>query len=156
MAEKKITIESLGIKYGLYLFGGLVAYFLIMKLFGLHEVVELRFFNFVILIAAVYSALKYFKKKSGSVLTYFRGIGIGVLTSFVGVIPFAIFIGFYLGFMDQELMQTIKSDQAAYITYINPFSLSFVIALEGMISGFFTTFILMQYLKTSHLENPTE
>lgn len=156
MPEKKITIENVGIRYGLYLLAGLITFFLLMGLVGLQGMIELRFLNFIILFVVVYLALTYYKKKNNNILTYFRGLGLGVFISLVGAIPFAIFIGFYLGVLNQELMETIKNEWSAYATYINPFSISFVIALEGAISGFFTAFILMQYLKNSHMENPTE
>lgn len=156
MPEKKLTIESSGIRYGIYLFVSLVAFFLLMKLLGLAEIVGLRYFNFLILLVVLYLALSEYKKKSNGVMTYFRGLGLGVVTSLVGAIPFAVFIGIYLGVLDPGLMETIRDQWSAYATYINPFSLSFVVALEGAISGFLTSYVLLQYLRTSHMENPTE
>lgn len=156
MEKKTCTIEKVGIKYGLFLAGGLVAYFLLMKLLGLEDILELRFLNIFILIAAVVGAIKFYKKNCSTLMTYFKGIGVGVFTSMVGAVIFALFMGLYLGILDPSFLENIKSEWSAYAAHINPFTISFIIVLEGTISGFFTTFIAMQYYKLSHAENPTE
>lgn len=156
MDKNAITVEKVGIKYGLFLAGGLIGYFLFMKLFGLEDILELRFLNVIILVLAVVGALKFYKKNSDALMTYFKGIGVGVLTSMVGALIFALFMGIYLGFIDPVFLDSIKNEWSSYTAHINPFTISFIIVLEGTISGFFTTFIAMQYFKVTHAENPTE
>lgn len=156
MKKESCSIEKVGIRYGLYLAGGLIFYFLIMKLLGLEKIMELRFLNLFILIAAVVTAIQYYKRNCVNLMSYFKGMGVGILTSMIGAAVFAIFMGFYLGVLDRSFLEYIKGEWSGYDNHINPFSLSFIILLEGAISGFFTTFISMQYLKLSHAENPTE
>lgn len=156
MKKGTCSIEKVGLRYGAYLAGGLIAYFLLMKLLGFERVMELRFLNLFILIGAVVSAIKFYKDNCSTLMTYFKGMGVGILTSMIGAVIFALFMGIYLGVFDQQFLQYIREEWSSYATHINPFTLSFIIVLEGTISGFFTTFISMQYMKLSHAENPTE
>jgi len=156
MDNKNCTVEKVGIRYGLFLAGGLIAYFLLMQLLGLADILELRFLNLFILIAAVVGALKYYKKHSNHLMTYFKGIGVGVFTSMVGAVIFALFMGVYLGVIAPGFYETIRSEAPTYASQITPVTVSFVILLEGVISGFMTTFIAMQWYKVPHGENPTE
>jgi uncharacterized membrane protein len=47
--------------YGLRIAGGLILYFIVMKILGLGHHVELRLINLVILTVGIYTALKKFK-----------------------------------------------------------------------------------------------
>ncbi len=147
MASKEITVEKVAVKYGLIIFTSLVAYFLIMKWVGLFEIHELRGLNFFILFAGVWKALTYFKKEVG--FSYFEGIGLGALTALIGVVPFALFIFFYLQ-ADAQFMANIVAHEA-YGQYLNPYILAFLIAFEGGISGVLVSFGMMQYLKKSRM-----
>ncbi len=151
MEENKLSVESVAIKYGLYTTGGLIAYFLIMKLLGLVHVIELRGFNLFIIIGGILMGMRNFKAKTGGPIVYLQGIGLGLLISAVAVVIFAIFVFAYLQ-MDNSLMETIKQKES-FGRFLNPYILAFVIALEGVASGFIATFVIMQYMKRSHLSN---
>ena len=144
---RNLSLEKVAVKYGLIVFGSLVLYFLIMKWAGLFEIHELRSLNFIILIIGVWKALNYAKKKSD--LKYFEGIGLGALTSLIGVIPFALFIFFYLQ-ADPQFLANIKATEA-FGQYLNPYILAFLIAFEGGISGILVSFGMMQYLKKGRM-----
>ena len=156
MKTEACSIEKIGLRYGAYLAGGLIAYFLLMKLLGFERIMGLRFLDLFIQIAAVVTAIQYYKRHCGALMSYFKGMAVGILTSMIGAVVFAVFMGLYLGFLDTPFLEYIRSQWSGYDNYINPFSLAFVILLEGTISGFFTTFISMQYMKLTHAENPTE
>jgi len=147
MKPSSSSLEGVGIRYGLFMTLGLIAYFLIMKLVGLVHVIELRTVNAVILVTFVWLGLKKFENQHDHEIEYLQGIGLGILTSAVGVILFSIFIFFYLQ-LDNDLMASIR-DRETFGQYLNPYILAFVIALEGIASGFIATFIIMQYLKKS-------
>ncbi len=156
MQNNSCTVEKVGFKYGLFLAGGLIAYFLFMQLLGLADILELRFLNLFILIAAVVGALKYYKKHCDNPMTYFKGMGVGIFTSMIGAVIFAFFMGVYLGIVAPNFYETIRSEWPDYASQITPVTISFVVLLEGAISGFMTTFIAMQWYKVPHGENPTE
>lgn len=144
------SVEALAIRYGLYTTAGLIAYFLLMKLFGLVHIVELRALNLFVLLPGIILALRALKRQHGTVV-YLQGIGLGIMTSAIGVVAFALFVFIYLQ-MDPVLMQAIVQNES-FGEYLNPYILGFVVALEGTASGFIATFVIMQYLKRSHLTN---
>jgi hypothetical protein len=147
MASNNLSVEKVAIKYGLIIFLSLVLYFFFMKLIGLFEIHELRGLNFFIMIAGIWKALTYYKKKGN--LEFFEGIGLGSLTALIGVIPFAIFIFFYLQ-VDSQFLANIVAHES-FGQYFNPYILAFLIAFEGGISGVFVSFGMMQYLKKGRM-----
>ncbi len=149
MENNKYTIQDIAIRYGLMTTVGLTAYFLICKLVGLVHILELRGLNAMFLVGGIYMAIRRYKKYNDSA-TYLEGMGIGLLTSAVAVLPFALFIFIYLQ-LDQGFLNYIK-EQDSFGQHLNPYILSFIIALEGFFSGMILTFIIMQYMKRSHLK----
>lgn len=150
MEDHKYSLENVSIRYGLYVTVGLIAYFIIMKVVGLVHIVELRTLNFIILVTGIAMALKNYNQHQEGGMAYLKGIGVGLLTSAVAVIPFAIFIFVYLQ-IDVELLNAIRNREP-FGQHLNPYILAFVIAFEGFFSGLILTFIVMQYMKRSHLQ----
>ena len=150
MLSNDITSEKVAVKYGLIIFVSLVAYFLVMKFVGLFEIHELRGLNFLILITGIWRALTVYKKQGS--LSYFDGIGLGSLTTIIGVVPFSVFIFFYLQ-ADAQFMANIMANEA-FGQYLNPYILAFLISFEGSISGVLVSFAMMQYLKRSRMVSP--
>ncbi|MDN5201422.1 DUF4199 domain-containing protein [Fulvivirgaceae bacterium BMA10] len=144
----KHSMEGIAFKYGLLTFGGLLVFFLIMKFVGLVHIVELRSLNFLIMITGVWFALKTYEKEHSGEMIYFRGLGLGALTTVFAVIPFALFLFIYLQF-DQGFMLMIRQHEM-FGQYLNPYIVSFLIAFEGSLSGFFIAFTLMQYMKKKY------
>lgn len=135
--------------YGIRIAAGLIAFFLLMKLIGLSHHVELRLLNLFIQIAGVYFALKQFKKTHEDRLNYFRGLVTGVATAAVGSILFALFLFAYMQ-LDSDMMQSIIENEPMG-RYLNPYIASFIVALEGVFSGFLVTFLLMNYVNTDEV-----
>jgi len=152
--KRNISIENIAIRFGLLTAFGLITYFLIMNLVGLVYIVELRVFNFVILAYGVWLALKKYVNHTGDEIVYLRSLILGVLTSLIAVAPFAIFIFIYMS-TDVAFMQHIVENEI-FGQYLNPYIVSFLIFFEGMISGFFIAFTLMQYMKKSYIKSATQ
>ncbi len=131
-------------KFGIFLAIGLAVYFVLMKLVGLVHITELRILNVFILVWAIYGCLKGIHKAEGG-SNYFRNMVAGVLTSSVGVGLFALFLFFYMSFIDTGLMESIRENEAMG-RFLNPYMISFIIFLEGVFSGMLFTFILNNYL----------
>ncbi len=136
-------------KYGLAIAGGLIVYFLLMKIVGLSNHVELRFTNLIILVAGVYYALKAFKRTHEGHLNYFRGLILGVATSGIGSLVFAIFLFAYMQ-VDVDLMRFIQENEPMG-RYLNPYMASFIVLLEGFFSGFLVTFVLLNWITTDEV-----
>ncbi len=149
MENHKYTFENIAIRYGLMTTVGLIGYFLVMKLVGLVHITELRMLNFIFLVGGIYMAIRRYGENNES-MTYLKGIAIGFLTSAVAVIPFALFIFIYLQ-LDQGLLNYIR-EHDQFGQHLNSYILSFIIGFEGFFSGMILTFIIMQYMKRSHIK----
>jgi hypothetical protein len=124
---------------------GLIGYFLIMRAFGLHEVLILRGFNLLILLACIIFTLRIHTKSHGKV-DYFKGIRMGLHVTLVAVIPFVLFIFFYLRYDDGfwEIVQR-KIGMGEY--HITPSMVAWVLGVEGIASGAIMSFVAVQYFK---------
>lgn len=133
----------------------LVGFFFLMKAVGLEHNLELRALNIIILASLVFAAIKRYKKQSNGHLPYLPGISVGIITSAVGVVLFAIFIFLYLTVIAPEFMTMIEENEP-FGNYLNPFLISFTIVLEGIISGLLASYASLQYLRPSHMNQPSE
>ncbi|WKK85650.1 DUF4199 domain-containing protein [Marivirga arenosa] len=147
---KKDSIEYNGIVGGIGVLLGLIALFIIMKLTGLEHNLELRALNIFIMGAGVLYSIKSIKKHN-SEFNYFKGIGTGMLTAAISSIAFATFIFIYL-MGNPDFLMEIKNVEP-FGNYLNAFTISFIIILEGAGSGFFLSFGVMQWYKKRHSDD---
>lgn len=135
--------------YGLKIAGGLIAFFLLMKVVGLVHHYELRFLNVFIQVGGIYYALKKFKESHGQHINYFRALVTGVATGAIGSLIFALFL-FSFMMIDNDLMQGIIQNEPMG-QYLNPYIAAFMVAIEGIFSGLLFTFILINYIPTDEV-----
>lgn len=147
IASKPLIAE----KHGLLIAIGLIILFFIMRAFGLLHVVELRVLNFFVMLTGILMAVKTFRKKSPDEFTYFRGMGVGIMTGIIGSLIFALFVFFYVNNIDPGLMQTIKENEPMG-RFMNPYIVGVIIAVEGIASALLISFILLNYLDPTKLE----
>ena len=145
----KSNMEQVSIKYGALTAAGLTAVFLLAKFAGLADLLVLRLLNLPILVGGVLMAIHHFKAQKNSNMAYLEGFGIGMFTSLIGVITFAVFMLFYLTLIDPAFMDVIR-EKSMFGSYLNPFIASFTIVIEGLGSGLMITFTLMQYFKNPY------
>ena len=138
--------------YGLKIAGGLIAFFLIMKVSGLAHIYELRFLNVIIQVGGIYFALKKFRETHDEHMNYFRALVTGVATGAVSSVIFALFLFIYLS-VDPGFMQDIITNEPMG-RYLNPYITSFMVALEGLFSGLLFTFIIINYVNTDDVNDP--
>lgn len=147
-AEKSSLIWRIGIKTGLTTCAALLLYFTTMKMLNLHLVLELRFFNFVILTVGITYGIYRLRQLLGEGEYYLHGLGQGLLISIIAVTSFALLFVGYLLFFDQALMTYIVSTFSPSLPYVNAFSIFVALVMEGMASGAVISFCAMQYFKT--------
>lgn len=147
--EKELLVRN-SAKYGLFIFAGLVLYFLMMKFFNLVIFQELRAFNGVIVFVGVAMSIWKLKTVKGEKINYFFGLGGGMLTTLFASVPFAFFVLIYL-LSDDYFLAELR-ERSAFGMYINPFIGAFVNFIEGMAAGLIASFMVMQYLKPSILK----
>ena len=139
---------SIPIKYGLAIAAGLIAYFLILSLFGAHKKPAFSLFNGAIMAFGMWEAIKYYRISSGNKFKYQKGFMTGLITGFNATIIFTIFFGIYAtefnpGFTD-ELLTMWRSDYSTNIGII-----LFVVAIMGFATTFVLTLAFMQLYKDS-------
>ena len=136
------------VKYGLYVSSALIAYFLILKLFGLHTNPWLRLFNGVIMGAGIYFAIKYYKQMTGDSFTYVDGFKTGLITGFLATFIFMIVMAIYIFHLDTEFAKIILKDWFDRTTQ-GPGILIIIILIEGLASTAVLTLTCMQIFKKS-------
>lgn len=139
---------SVALKYGLFVAATLIAYFLILRLFDLHNIPWLRMANGLFMAAGIYFAIKYYKFKHTADFTYVDGFKTGLLTGFIATGVFMIFMAVYVFHLDKEFAPSIlkawfnDTEQNAGILII-------VILIEGLASTAILTLTCMQIFKKS-------
>lgn len=142
------SIEKIGFKTGFITFLALVAYFFSMKFLGLSHILELRFFNFVILAAGVCYGIYKYKHDSHESEFYLKGWAQGFFISAVSVILFALFMSIYLSYFDEPLMQHIRETTTLGFNATTGFHVFFAAFMEGMAGSVIIIFAAMQYFKS--------
>lgn len=139
--------------YGTLLFLGLITYFFIMYAVGLVHIVELRVFNFFIMLVVEYYALQHYRKTHKGRMNYFRALTIGTAIATIGTATFAVFLVIYLK-IDQNLMQSIIENEPMG-RYLNEYIAAAVIMAEGIFSGFGIIYLLTNVMPSDEATEPT-
>ncbi|WP_276499722.1 DUF4199 domain-containing protein [Pontibacter litorisediminis] len=142
-------MEKIGLKYGLLTAAALIAYFFLMKLLGMVHIIELRFLNGIIMAVGIVLALKAYKQLNNGQISYFKGLGTGLITAVVGTVVFAAAILVYVKTVGNSLVEMLSADRyfGERIVETPGIVIFSVLLLEGVISGFMITFIAMQWFK---------
>lgn len=139
---------SYTITYALLITAGLIAYFLLLSLFGLHINPAFSVFNMVILGTGLYFAITRYKAEKGAKYRFQKGFMVGLTTGFLATILFTGFFAIYAtelepGFLE-ELITMWETDW-----YVNIGMVVFTVALMGFASTLVITFAWNQLLKNT-------
>ncbi len=142
---KKLSIP---VAYGIAISIALIAYFLILSLFGVHKNPLFSLFNVVIMAVGMYLALKEYRTAKGSKFKYQKGFMAGLLTGFNATIIFTFFFGVYAtefnpSFLN-ELLTMWRSDYSTSVGIV-----LFVVSVMGFVTTFVLTLAYMQLFKDS-------
>lgn len=141
MSTNKIIFQNAFLIYSL-----IVVYFLLMKLFGLDNVSELRFLNFLFVFWGVNRAIK-MNLNYNTNSTYFNSFYAGFGSSVIGVGLTIIGLIVYVGFMDPEFI-TVLENSSLWGKKLSLQMVVFALAIEGIASSVMCSFIVMQYYKS--------
>ncbi len=138
---------KLYIKYGIGIAFALVAYFLLLKLVGLHQYPILSAANGIIFGAGILFSMKKFKAESSD-FKYQDGFMVGLFTGGLATVLFSFFMALYIFQIDTQFATAILD---SWELNYNKGGLIIVVSLIMM--GFSTTLVLtlafMQLLKES-------
>ena len=140
--------DKIHIRYGIIIAFVLIAYFLIVKLFGLHENSWLRLVNGAIVGYGVYAVIRYRKLLEKDKFQYYSGFKTGIYAGFLATLIFVAFMSVYMYHLDptfaENVMQGWVSDYKQ-----GPGILLFVMVVEGFASTVVLTLTFMQKFKPS-------
>lgn len=106
-----VTTRSAGIRYGLILGVASIAFFVVMNVAGVDMQGPLSYLGWLITIAVIYFAHKYFKENGDGYMTIGQGIGVGFWTGLVSTFISAPFTYIYIKFIDGAFLENIKDKQ---------------------------------------------
>lgn len=127
---------------------GLIIYFLILSIFGLHINPMYSLFNPVIVGIGMFAAISYYKNRKGKKYKYQKGFKAGLKAGFISTIIFTAFFGIYATELSPDYLEQLlamwESDW-----YINIGMVIFTVALMGFATSVVLTLAFMQFLKDS-------
>lgn len=134
---------SLPIRFGVAISGSLIAYFLILALFGWHTNPLFSLFNGVITGFGIYEAIKAYKLREGADFDYTKGFTVGLVTGFMATIIFTVFFLIYATEVDPEflshLLEVFSGDYKVGVGLV-----AFVVAVMGFATTVVLTLTFMQ------------
>lgn len=116
-----------------------------MHIFRLSDNYYLRIFNGVIHVGLLWMALRTWARRhheGTSDIT--SGVVVGMFTSFVGVIPFTIFMAIFLA-LNPEFLAGIKG-QTPLGDYFTPMTSCFFIVVEAIVISLIGSYIILRIL----------
>ena len=139
--------NTLYVKYGLLIAAALIAYFLIIRLFELHDNHWLRILNGVIVAYGIYAVIKQKKSLDGDKFEYFSGFGVGILTGVIATIVFVVFMGVYLFHIEPQFAERLLKHIAGSMGGAE--ILLLILGIEGVSSSVILSLTFMQKFKIS-------
>lgn len=139
---------SVALKYGLIIAVSLIAYFVILRMFGMHNNPWFRLANGIFMAIGIYFAIKTYKTRHFNEFTYVDGFKTGLLTGFIATGVFIAFMAVYMFHLDPEFTEGIlknwveNTDQGGGLLIL-------VILVEGLASTAVLTLTCMQIFKKS-------
>lgn len=138
------------VPYAFYTAGALIAYFFLMKIFGLEKNFYLRILNFFIVGGGIFflyrnSLIKDNEERAG----YIQSLMAGAMLTIISVAVFIVFLGLYIRFLDPGFLQALGSSGLWSTSGVSTTQVVLGILIEGLSSGFIISFILMQYFKSA-------
>jgi len=140
---------ALPIRFGVATSGCLIAYFLILSLFGLHTNVFYSLFNGVITGFGIYEAIKYFRLKDKDGFNYGAGFTAGMVTGFVASLIFTFFFALYSTELNSGFLEQLSS---VFFKDFQNFEgiVFFTVAIMGFATTVVLTLAFMQLFKASN------
>lgn len=122
----------------------LIAYFAIMRVLGLTEILWLRFFNVLILFAGISFSVGRYAKLTKDNYNWFNTLGNGCITVISALLVFCTFLYAELS-LDHKMMVMIN-ERAWFGDFLSPVLAAGGVFIEGAASGMIFSYILLSYV----------
>lgn len=140
--------SSVPVIYGVFIAIGLIAYFLLLSLFGLHKQPVYSVLNIAITGVGIYLAIKKYRAEKKAKFVYQKGFTVGLATGFIATVIFTAFFAIYASELNpqfsEELITMWETDW-----FVNIGMLVFTVALMGFATTFVMSLAIMQRYKPS-------
>lgn len=143
-AEKQSLQMRNGILIGICTGLVLIAYFAIMRVLGLTEILWLRFFNVLILFVGIIWSVKRHANLTRNNYNWFNTLGNGCITVISAMLLFCTFLYFEL-LIDVEMMAAVNQ-KAWFGDFLNPTLAAGGVFIEGAASGMIFSYMLLSYV----------
>lgn len=111
-AQDKLSVRSVGIRYGLILAAVSVIFFLLASMLSLNTTEgPARWVSLVFMTVIFILGHKYYKENGDGFMSYGQGMGIGFWASLLSSVISSAFTYVYVKFIDTSWMETIKEMQ---------------------------------------------
>ncbi|HLF63577.1 MAG TPA: hypothetical protein VI603_07485 [Saprospiraceae bacterium] len=145
-------MKRIVIRYGILMFLGFTGFFLIMHALNLSQHYHLRILNGIIHFTFITMAIKEYLRIEPSESNYMSGVAVGVITSMIGVVPFAIFQLIHLA-INTEFMQTLRENVPYVGEYLTPFTAALTIFMEALAVSVIGSYIVTRIIDASMRKN---
>ncbi|MBA2612747.1 MAG: hypothetical protein H0U95_12290 [Bacteroidetes bacterium] len=141
------TISAISIGIGLFVSLILMGYFLFIKTYALENIFYLRLLNIFFLLGGIIVAEYFCSSKIAHKVEYLKGIRVGMQVTLAATIPYVIFMALYLK-MNPDFISFIRENTnfGKFLTPL-PACVAGIVAIEGIVSGFVLTYVIMPYFK---------
>jgi len=140
---------SLPVRFGIATCGSLIAYFLILSLFGLHTNVFFSLFNGVITAFGIYEAIKYLRIRDREQFTYSKGFTAGIVTGFSATLMYTVFFWLYCTELNPSFLEELLENWFNRLKGF-PAIVFFTVAIMGFSTSLVLTLSFMQLFKSSN------
>ncbi|WP_223032600.1 MULTISPECIES: DUF4199 family protein [Hanstruepera] len=139
---------GLPVRFGLIMSGILIAYFLVLSLFGKHTNPVYSFLNAAITGFGIYETIRYYKLELGNDFTYSKGITAGLVSGCIATVVFSVFFLFYITEVNDSFI--VKLFETANVGYeLSVGLVTFTVGVMGIATTLISSFTVMQYFKKS-------
>ncbi len=142
---KKSTIP---VQYGIFIAIGLIAYFLLLSLFGVQTNPIYSLGNGVIVAFGLYRALQLYKAEKGSAFEYQKGFMAGLFTGFNATMIFTIFFAIYTTHINTGFLPMMLENWSSHY-HVGVGIVVFIAAIMGFATTIVLTLSFMQLFKES-------
>lgn len=157
MEPQKVYTPKLALKSGILICFSFITYFMLMKMFNLIHITELRFLNIFIMTGGLVLTFRQYRFKSKILnINYLDGMFLGVLTSLISVVTYTVFIYFYFLKIDPALLQELKGNTVMTGNSLSATSAAATVIVEGICAGIILSFIILQYYKSGFYKTVQE
>ncbi|SHJ32849.1 DUF4199 domain-containing protein [Aquimarina spongiae] len=156
-----MKMSAIPVKYGVYIAIGLIAYFLILSLFGVQTNPVFSLGNGVVVAFGLYRAMKIYKEEKRKEFDYQKGFMTGLLTGFNATLIFTAFFAVYVTNIQTDFLPEMLANWSSHY-HVGVGIVVFIAAIMGFATTFVLTLSFMQLFKESwnprknHHSSPVE